>query len=617
MKVLGINFSNDAAASIVVDGVVVGAVAEERLSRIKHDAGFPRRAVQWCLEEAGLTLRDLDAVGFFWNPGIHAEPGNARLTSVPRDHLEYLYSVPVHLMRHFDGSGVERVDQTFWLDDGHPLRMHYLTHHDCHAAGAFYRSNFPSAAILTVDGYGERTSTHIGRAKGDQIDTLATTEYPHSVGSLYAAFTQYLGFRANNGEGKVMGLASYGEPEHYDAIRSLVNLTDDGFELDLSYFSFYLQRRRRFGSKLVELLGPERVPESDLDDRHKSIACSLQRVTEDIVLHLAKRARALSDESRLCMSGGVALNCVANTRIRQEAGFSDVYFMPASSDAGTSLGAALYVSHVLGDDPPVEHPQHDYLGPHFSEEQIASTLSVSGCAFERPFDLAGAVADHLAAGRIVGWFQGRAEFGPRALGARSILADPRPAAMKDTLNARVKFREWFRPFAPAVLAERVGELFEGGRPSPYMLEVMATRPDRVDAVAAGTHVDGGARVQTVSRDTNAPYYDVISAFADRTGVPSVINTSFNIRGEPIVHSVADALKCYFTTDMDALAIGPYLLEKVPSERQAVSISALEEEDGVEPSLLGAAPERASEMFAGHDTLTSIEVLERGEDREGD
>jgi len=561
MKVLGINFSNDAAAALVVDGRVVAAVQEERLSRIKHDAGFPARAVGYCLDHGQMTLHDVDAVGFFWNPGIHAEPASRRLASVPRDHLEYLYAVPVHLMRHFDGVGVRRVEQTLWLDDGHPLRTHFLTHHDCHAAAAYYRSNFPSAAVLTVDGYGERVSTHIARATREGITTTRTIEFPHSVGALYAAFTQYLGFRPNNGEGKVMGLASYGEPSFYDAVRELVRLTDDGFELDLSYFSFYLHRRRRYAAKLVDLLGPERAPGAAIDQRHMDVAASVQRVTEEILLHLARIAAADTGEARLCVAGGVALNCVANTRLRFEAGYDDCYFMPAASDAGTSMGAALYVAHVLGDDAPVVHPMTDMLGPGYTDEQIERALQVAGCAFTRPEDLAGAVADLLAGSKIVGWFQGRAEFGPRALGARSILADPRPAQCKDVLNARVKFREWFRPFAPAVLAERCGELFEHDEPAPFMLVVYPTRAERVDDLRAVTHVDGGARVQTVTRADHERYYDVIAAFAARTGVPAIVNTSFNIRGEPIVTTVADALKCYFTTDMDALAVGPFLLVK--------------------------------------------------------
>ncbi|MGM0575663.1 MAG: carbamoyltransferase family protein [Myxococcota bacterium] len=561
MRVLGINFSNDAAASLVVDGEVVAAVQEERLSRIKHDASFPTRAVRWCLDRAGLTLRDVDAVGFFWNPGIHAEPSNRRLTAVPRDHLEYLYAVPVHLMRHFDGIGVKRVDQTLWLEDGHPLRIHFLTHHECHAAAAFFRSNFDSAAVLTVDGYGERMSTHVGRARGTTLETLDVLEFPHSIGAFYAAFTQYLGFRPNNGEGKVMGLASYGAPTFYDAIRRMVTLTDDGFELDLSYFSYFLHRRRRYSDKLTALLGPERAPESEITQRHMDIAASMQAVTEDVLLHLARRTRERTGERRLCMAGGVTLNCVANARIRYEAGFDDVYFMPASSDAGTSMGAALYVAHVLNDDAPVTHPATDYLGPGYDDDAVEEALRVAGCRFTRPDDIGEAAADLLAQGRIVGWFQERAEFGPRALGARSILADPRDAGMKDVLNARVKFREWFRPFAPAVLAERAGEFFERGDEAPYMLVVSPTREDKRDVLPAVTHVDGGARVQTVRREQNPRYHGVIRAFGERTGVPVLVNTSFNIRGEPIVTTVQDALKCYYTTDMDALAIGPFLLRK--------------------------------------------------------
>lgn len=563
MKVLGINFSIDAAAALVVDGEVVAAVQEERLSRIKHDSAFPARAVRYCLDHAGLTLGDVDAVGFFWNPGIHAEPANHRMAAVPRDHLEYLYQVPVHLLRHFDGTGVERVEQTLHLQGGKALTVHYLTHHQCHVAAAFYRSNFPSAAVLTVDGYGERSSTCISRASREAGPrTLLTVAFPHSVGSLYAAFTQYLGFRANSGEGKAMGLASYGDPEaFYEPIRAMVTLTDDGFELDLSYFSYYLHRTRRYTDKLVRLLGPERAPESDYTQRHMDIAAGMQRVTEEILLHMGRLARERTGETRLCMAGGVTLNCVANTRLRFEAGFDDAFFLPAASDAGTSMGAALYVAHVLHDDPPVQHAMTDALGPGYDDAEIERVLRVSGCRFERPADPADRVAALLEQGKIVGFFQGRAEFGPRALGQRSILADPRPPETKDTLNARVKFREWFRPFAPAVLEERCGDMFERGEPAPFMLLVYPTRKEHVQDLGAVTHVDGGARVQTVNREQNAPYYDVIKAFGERTGVPVVVNTSFNIRGEPIVTTVQEALKCFFTTDMDALLVGSFLLEK--------------------------------------------------------
>jgi carbamoyltransferase len=464
-------------------------------------------------------------------------------------------------MRHFDGDRVERLQQVLTMRSGDSLTIDFLNHHDCHAAGAFFLSNFKSAAILTVDGYGERASTTIGRGLGQSIETLMEVEFPHSLGAFYAAFTQYLGFRANNGEGKVMGLASYGEPSYYQAIRELVTLTEDGFELDLSYFEYTMNRPRRYSQKLIKLLGPERRAEGPLEDRHQDIAASLQQVTEEVLLHLAGRARALTGETRLCMSGGVVLNCVANTRILFEAGFEEVYFMPASGDGGSSLGAALYAHHVLEKGTKPTYLASDYHGPSFSEEEIETELKKSGSRYVRVDDIATTCADLLADGKILGWFQGAAELGPRALGHRSILADPRRHEMKDVLNARVKFREGFRPFAPSILKERCGDFFEHAQASPYMLQVYKTREDKLDTLPAITHVDDGARVQTVDREVSPLYWDLIHAFGEKTDVPVVLNTSFNIRGEPIVNSVADALKCFYTTDMDALAIGPFLLQK--------------------------------------------------------
>ena len=358
-----------------------------------------------------------------------------------------------------------------------------------------------------------------------------------------------------------MGLASYGEPTYYDAIRDMITLTDQGFELDLSYFEFMLNRPRRYSQKLVELLGPERHREGPIDERHQDIAASLQQVTEEAMLHLAQRAKELTGETRLCMSGGVVLNCVANTRILNESGFDEVYFMPASGDGGTSLGAALYANYVLENAPRTSYPASDYHGPSFSDEVIEAELSKAGVNYRRSENIAEDAAELLAEGHILGWFQGAAELGPRALGHRSILADPRREDMKDTLNARVKFREGFRPFAPSVLKERCGDFFEDDTPSPYMLHVYKTREDKLDVLPAITHVDDGARVQTVDKDVSPLYWSLIDSFGRKTGVPVVLNTSFNIRGEPIVNSVADALKCFFTTDMDALAVGPFLLTK--------------------------------------------------------
>ncbi len=567
MNVLGVNFSNDAAAALVRDGEVTGAVQEERFTRAKHDRRFPQAAIGWCLADAGLTLGDVDAVAFFWNPGRHAETPNWRQSGAFRHHLEYLSSVPNHLVPKLGGV-VDRVEQVFhFTDRRRPLRIVYVTHHLAHAAAALVRSNFEDAAILTVDGYGERTSTFIAAGEGNRVTPLVDIEFPHSLGSVYAAVTQYLGFQPNSGEGKVMGLASYGEPRFGDEFRRIVRCTEDGFRVDLDWFTYFVERPLRVSDRFVARFGPPRAPESAIDQHHMDVAASLQVAVEDALVHLARLARARTGKRRLCMAGGVTLNCVANQRILDEAGFEACYFMPASSDAGASLGAALAVTHLYEDRPRREHPRTDYLGPQSSDAEVLAALRRAGVPFLDAAAAGGPVEEVVAGvvekGYIAGWYQGRAEFGPRALGNRSILADPRRPEMKDVLNARVKFREWFRPFAPSVLEDRCGDFFACATPSPYMLRVYPTRPECVSVLPAVTHVDGGARVQTVAPEQNPRYHALISAFGRRTGVPVLLNTSFNIRGEPIVNSVADALKCFYTTDMDVLAVGPYLLEKRP------------------------------------------------------
>jgi carbamoyltransferase len=559
--VLGINFSNDAAASIVRDGEVLGAAQEERFSRIKHDRSFPSRAIDFCLRRAHARLEDVDAVGFFWNPGIHAQVFNSRMSGQPRHHLEYLYDVPNHLLRAWSGDTVASLEQTFRMKSGRKLVIHYVTHHLAHAASTLFQAPWDEAALLTIDGYGERTSTHIARGRGLEIETLHTIEFPHSVGSLYAALTEYLGFRANSGEGKVMGLGAYGKPSYADKLRRMVELTEDGFRLDLRYFSYFIERERRVSDLMLAELGPPRAPESKLEQRHYDIAASLQLVTEEILLHLAGITRRMTQLRTLGMAGGVVLNCVANGRIVREAGFEDYFFQPAAGDAGTSLGAALWVTHGIHRVPRKKAETVDTLGVEFSDDEIEAELRKAALPYRKLDDRAAAAAELLAKGKIIGWFQGRAEFGPRALGNRSILADPRSPEMKDVLNQRVKFREAFRPFAPSVLAERAGELFMPGQRSPFMLRAYHTREDKRDVVPAVTHVDGTARVHTVTRTSNPLYYQLIEEFDRRTGVPCLLNTSFNIRGEPIVNTVADALKCFFTTDMDALFIGPFVLTR--------------------------------------------------------
>jgi carbamoyltransferase len=560
MLVLGLNHSNDAAACIVRDGEILGAAQEERFTRQKHDRNFPTHAVSFCLKRAGAKLADVDAVAFFWNPGIHAEVYNHRQSAVPRHHLEYLSSVPNHLLRGFGGDGVAHVEQRFTMKSGKALDIHYVTHHLCHAASTLFQAPFEEGALLTVDGYGERASTHLAVGHGLSIETLLTVEFPHSVGSLYAAVTEHLGFRANSGEGKVMGLSAYGQPRYASQLRELVELGDFGFRLDLRAFSYFVERSSRVSPEFTARFGPARAPESALAQHHYDLAASLQLVTEEILLHLAALAKQRTGMKHLGMAGGVVLNCVANGRIARESGFDSCFFQPAAGDAGTSLGAALWVTHGVKKLPRRRELETvDTLGVEHDDAEITAELDRAKLPSQRLKNAPAAAAHLISEGKIIGWVQGRAEFGPRALGNRSILADPRRAEMKDIVNRRVKFREPFRPFAPSVLVERCGELFEPATPSPFMLRAQITRPEKREVVPAITHVDGTARVQTVTKTSNPRYYALIEAFAAKTGVPCVLNTSFNVRGEPIVNTVADALRCFFTTDMDALFLGDHVL----------------------------------------------------------
>ena len=565
MKILGINHSNDAAAALVVDGRVIAASQEERFSRIKHDSSFPDKAIDFCLKMQGLKLADLDAVAFFWNPGIHAEAPSRRMTASIRHHLEFLYGVPSRLIARM-GEHVKSIDQTVHLASGKKLAIHYVTHHLCHAAAAFFTSPFEEAAILTADGYGERQSTTIYRGRGAALEELAEVDFPHSIGSLYAALTDYLGFRANSGEGKVMGLASYGhDSEYVGKLRKLITLSDRGFELDLSYFEYFHERPHRYSDKLVALLGPPRPPEGAVDKRHEDISFALQTVTEEAMLHLGRMARKLTGVKNLCVAGGVALNCVANGRLARETDFEKFFFYPAAGDTGTSVGAALVVEHILGGGQRSMEVASEYLGQGFTRDQVKAVLDRGQLRYQALKDPELTAARMIADGLIIAWFQGRAEFGPSALGNRSILADPRRKDMKDLLNATVKFREPFRPYAPSVLEEACGTYFGSDVPSPYMLRAYPTRPEMIEVLPAITHVDGTARVQTVNRQQNPRYYRLIEAFGRITGVPCVLNTSFNIRGEPIINTVDEAIKCLMTTGLDALFVEDFLVVKDPAK----------------------------------------------------
>lgn len=563
MKILGINHSNDAAASLIIDGKVVAASQEERFTRLKHDGSFPQKAIDFCLRWGKLSLSDLDAVAFFWNPGIHAESPNKRQINQIRHHLEYLTSVPGNLIPRL-GEPVVRMEERIHLASGRILPIHFLTHHLCHAAAAFFTSPFQEAAILTADGYGERQSTTLYRGQGNSLELLRAIDFPHSIGSFYAALTDYLGFRANSGEGKVMGLASYGHRSEFEGkIRQLLRLTEEGFELDLSYFEFFHDRPHRYSEKLVTLLGAPRLPESAIDRRHEDIAFALQVVTEECMVHLAQWARKLTGSPNLCVAGGVALNCVANGRLMRDTDFRDFFFYPAAGDTGTSVGAALYVEHVLNQGARTYEIASEYLGQSYTNDEVRKILERGRLNFRLLSNPERLASQMIADGLVIAWFQGRAEFGPRALGNRSILADPRRADMKDWLNANVKFREVFRPYAPSVLEESCGKYFSFSVPSPYMLRAYDTRKEMLDTLPAITHVDGTARVQTVNEKQNPRYYRLIREFGQRTGVDVVLNTSFNIRGEPIINTVDEAIKCLMTTGLDALFVEDFLVIKDP------------------------------------------------------
>lgn len=588
--VLGISaFYHDSAAVLLVDGRIAAAAQEERFSRRKNDARFPRRAVDFCLREAGIDAAKLDAVAFYEKPILKfSRTLETFLSLAPRGLATFARTIPGWLGEKLNTRQTLR-EALPGLSPGCPLL--FTAHHEAHAASAFLASPFDDAAIVTVDGVGEWATTTIGRGQGAAVELLEEIRFPHSLGLLYSAFTAYCGFRVNSGEYKLMGLAPYGEPTQVDRIRTeLIDLRPDGsFRLNLDYFNLladdYLTNDRfhaLFG-------GAPRPPEEALESRHFDLARSIQMVTEEAMLALARRAHAVTGARNLCLAGGVALNCVANGRLLREGPFERIWIQPAAGDAGGALGAALTAWHAPVERDGFAQPrtaiqpdsmQGAFLGPEFLDADIEATLRKHGAVFERLEG--GAIlqrtVEALAAEKVVGWVQGRMEYGPRALGHRSILGDPRSARMQSVMNLKVKFRESFRPFAPAVLAERAAEFFELETSSPYMLLVTQLRPsqrlpvtnpasglDRLKQVRstlpAITHVDGSARVQTVAAAENPLFHALLKQFEAVTGCPVLINTSFNVRGEPVVCSPDDAYRCFINSKMDVLVIGNFLLER--------------------------------------------------------
>jgi carbamoyltransferase len=554
VRVLGINcFSHDTAACLLEDGRLVALAEEERFNRERHTKRFPDQAIGFCLGLAGIGIGEVDVVAFAHRPGLDLARGvaDALARRAPKRLAVQAY-VDANLMRK------EAAFRARWRYRG---RISHVGHHDAHAASAFFPSPFERAAVLTLDRGGDFLSTTLQAGAGPRLTRLAQIRNPDSLGEVYSALTWYLGFEANADEGKTMGLAPYGRDKLAGELADLVRRTPDGlFRVNLAWFAYH-REGGWLSRAFLERYGPPRAPESAIGEQHQDLAFAVQDLLEETALHVARALRRRTGLADLCLAGGVALNSVMNSRLLREAGFERIFIQPAASDAGNALGAALWVWHQRLGRPRSQAMTHAFHGADWTEAEQAAALAGQGLTVRTVTDPAEEAARLLADGRIVGWFQGRAEVGPRALGARSILADPRRAEIKDIVNARVKRREAFRPFAPSVLDEHGAEFFDGYSPNPFMLLVQPVRPDRRDQIPAVTHVDGTARLQSVTAADNPLYHRLISRFAAHTGIPVVLNTSFNLRGEPIVHRPTEAVADFLASDMDALFLGPLLAEK--------------------------------------------------------
>ncbi|MDP2886397.1 MAG: carbamoyltransferase [Ignavibacteria bacterium] len=576
MNILGIScFYHDAAAAIIRDGQIVAAAQEERFTRLKHDAEFPVHAINYCLRQAGISVGELDYVGFYDKPFIKFERLlYTYLATFPKSLPSFLKAMPVWLK---DKLWIPQLIRNELDYDGPIL---FSEHHQSHAASAFLVSPFQEAAILTIDGVGEWETTTYGVGEGTTIRLLKRIHFPHSLGLLYSAFTYYLGFKVNSAEYKVMGLAPYGEPAYYDVIMNeLIRPKEDGsYKMNMKYFGYDYGLTMTSGN-FDRLFGrPRREPESAMDQFHKDMAASIQKVTDELMVRIANHMYEETKMKNLCLAGGVALNCVANSKILERTPFEDIFIQPAAGDAGGAVGVAYHIYNSLLKKERTFVWHDAFLGPEFSENEIQEYLDglgIENVHYERE-ELLREAARLIAEQRVVGWFQGRMEFGPRALGNRSILADARNPENQSRVNLKIKFRESFRPFAPAVLLERSSEYFDLDRPSPYMLLTAQVREEKRH-IPSVTHVDGSARLQTVAREENPMFYDLIREFERQTGCPVLINTSFNVRGEPIVCTPHDAFKCFMRTDLDYLVIGSVLLEK---KKMPASVKELLKEEFV-------------------------------------
>jgi carbamoyltransferase len=575
MNILGINaFHGDASAALLANGQLVAAVEEERFNRIKHWAGFPAEAIKCCLRE--IDPPDLAHVAISRDPKAHLWRKLLRVAASPRI-LRGAASRAANSLK------IGRAG--FSLPGASAPKIHHVEHHRSHLASAFFASPFEEAAVVSIDGFGDYSSAMWAVGRENNLKIQSSVRFPHSLGLFYTAFTQFLGFPKYGDEYKMMGLSAYGEPRFVKEVRDVVKVVDDQIRLNLDYFIHHTTGVEMtwsggeptigavYSPKMIEAFGKARVPRSELEPRHADLAASVQAVLEECYFAFLNTIYQRTKQKKLCLAGGVALNCVANGMIFEKTPFEDVYIQAAAHDAGTSIGAALYVAHQVLHQPRSFLMRHVYYGPQYSEAEIRAELDRVGVTSHRFAEetLIDETARAIADGQIVGWFQGRMEFGPRALGARSILADPRRADMKDILNQRIKFREHFRPFCPSILAEAAGEYFETDCPSPFMVQAYRIKPAQRGRIPAVTHQDGTGRLQTVEKDVNPLYWNLLRRFGDLTGVPVLINTSFN-ENEPIVNTPAQALDCFLRTNMDALVIGPFFVRK-PVQRATCESSS--------------------------------------------
>ena len=556
VNILGINcFAHDTAAALLQDGAPIAFAEQERFNREKHTTAFPDSSIEFCLERAGIDIADVDVVAFAHKAG----------TDFARGSVDALKRLPGSFKRlaaqTYVDANLVRKQQSFLRRHRFKGKVVNVGHHRAHAASAFYASGFDEAAVLTLDRGGDFLSTTLSEGRGTSLRTLVEVRNPDSLGEVYSALTWYLGFHPNADEGKVMGLAPYGRDRLVPDFRQLLSLTPDGlFRVNLPWFRYHVEGGW-LSPRFIERYGPPRVAESEITPHHEDLAYAVQAITEEACLHIARALHALTGSTDLALAGGVALNSVMNARLLAETPFERIFIQPAAGDAGNALGAALFVQHQLMGRPRAWRMEHAFLGPEHPDAEYRKAFEARAVPFRETRDPVAEAAALLADGKIVGWFSGPAEVGPRALGARSILADPRRAEMKDIVNARVKHREGFRPFAPAVLDEEGPAYFDGYTSNPFMLLVLPIKPDKRDAIPAVTHVDGTGRIQTVDRAGNPTFHRLISEFRALTGVPVLLNTSFNLRGEPIVNLPEEAVADFLGTEMDALFLGPYLAEK--------------------------------------------------------